>query len=308
MHISGVLRVFHPRQAKALPLLVDSPHSGRQYPSDFGFHCPREALQVYEDRFVDLLISNLAHLGATVVQAEAPRSYLDLNRAVDDIDPRQLESAWHGPFKLRPSVNCDRGTGLIWTHAGDRRIYDAPLKPEAVMARIERYYWPYYEAMEREAVNLRARFGRVWHLNMHSMPPHTNNGAFDIVLGDLDGQSCHPDFLAVVQARFEAHGLRVTQNRPYKGAQLTRTFGLPAKGSESLQIEISKGLYMKPDLVTLDRDKYVKLQRAIEDVVKAAGEFTKAYLSNTSANEALSAESRSAIGTSLPKAAKDVTP
>ncbi|MBU6235009.1 MAG: N-formylglutamate amidohydrolase [Alphaproteobacteria bacterium] len=302
MHIGGVLRVYHPRVAKALPLLVDSPHSGRVYPDDFGFSCPRQALQVYEDRFVDLLLSNLPHLGVTTIQAEAPRTYIDLNRAVDDIWPMQLRDVWNGPFKLRPSVNCDRGTGLIWTHAGDQPIYREAPTSAAVLARIETQYWPYYEVLGREVGALKSRFGKVWHLNMHSMPPHTNNGQYDVVLGDLDGTSCDPAFTNAIRQAFEANGLSVVLNRPYKGAHLTRTVGQPDQMSESLQIELSKGLYLQNDLITLNRDKFMKLQNVVEAVVMAAAVYAKTELSKTAGNDSINALSSSAIGTLTPKA------
>jgi N-formylglutamate deformylase len=254
------------------------------------------------------LLTNLPQMGATVVQAEAPRCYIDLNRAVDDIWPMQLRDAWAGPFKLRPTNNCDRGTGLIWTHAGDVPMYREAPTSAAVQARIENHYWPYYAALEREGVALRERFGRLWHLNMHSMPPSTNNGKYDVVLGDLDGQSCAREFLKVVNDAFVACGMRVTHNDPYKGAQLTRTLGQPDQGSESLQIELSKGLYLKDDLITLDKQKFADLQRVIDTVVRAAGEFTRAQISKTPEKVDLRASSRSFIGMFLPKSARDVTP
>ncbi|NBX66108.1 MAG: N-formylglutamate amidohydrolase [Proteobacteria bacterium] len=284
MHINGVLRVYHPRQAKAVPVLIDSPHSGRTYPADFNHACQREALQVYEDRFMDLLLSGLPHKGFTVVQAEMPRSYIDLNRAYDDISEQLVPQRQLGDFALKPSLNSQRGTGLIWTYAGDVMIYDRLPDPDSIEARINTYYWPYYAALEREVTRIRERFGSVWHLNMHSMPPTTNNGAFDVVLGDLDGRSCGRGFVDVVENAFVNAGLKVTRNKPYKGAQLTKTIGRPDNRQESLQIEISKGLYLKHDLITLDRDKFLRLQGVIETVMAEAAIFARSQLPNTASN------------------------
>lgn len=301
MHINGVLRVYHPRQAKAVPVLVDSPHSGRTYPADFGHACPREALQEYEDRFVDLLLSNLPHHGFTVLQSEIPRSYIDLNRAYDDIAPEQVAGGWTGDFSLKPSLNCRRGTGLIWTHAGNTPIYgERHPSTEIIEARLNTYYWPYYAALEREIARLKHRFGTVWHLNMHSMPPSACEGKHDVVLGDHDGRSCDAAFTQAVEKAFSDAGLRVVRNRPYKGAQLTRTFGRPQDGQQSLQIELSKALYLKPDLITLDRDKFAKLQLILEKVCIEAAQFAKLQLSNTDENDDLSTASSSAIATSRP--------
>ena len=273
-HIDGVLRVFEPSVADAIPLLVDSPHSGRDYPADFGYACHIGALQRYEDRFVDLLAANFPRLGAVLVQAEAPRTYIDLNRATDDVAANQMIDVWGGHV-LRPGPNALRGTGLIWTRAWDVAIYEELPSAANVQARIERYYRPYYETLEAQAERIMKRFGRVYHINLHSMPPTINQGKSDVVLGDLEGRSCSPAFLAHVADLFKTHGLRVAINTPYKGAELTRHFGRPDRACESLQVELSKALYMHDDLLTLHDAKFLKLQAILDDLVREIGVYSK---------------------------------
>src|SRR3546814_4045994 len=64
----------------------------------------------------------------------------------------------------------------------------------------------------------------------------------DMVIGDLDGQSCDPAFTAFVAERLRALGYSVAVNDPYKGAEIIRMHGRPAEGRHSLQIEMKRAL------------------------------------------------------------------
>ncbi len=74
-----------------VPLIYDSPHSGRNYPADFGSSLPLEMLRRGEDAYVDELISTASTQGVTTLVALFPRSYLDVNRRLDDLDPEMVE-------------------------------------------------------------------------------------------------------------------------------------------------------------------------------------------------------------------------
>ena len=59
---------------KPVPLVLDSPHSGR-YPADFGYACDFAHLRKAEDTDVDDLFGDAPSLGATLICANFPRSY-----------------------------------------------------------------------------------------------------------------------------------------------------------------------------------------------------------------------------------------
>jgi N-formylglutamate deformylase len=92
----------------------------------------------------------------------------------------------------------------------------------------------------------------VWHLNLHSMP----NNAYerlgkvsphplaDFVLGDRDGTTCEPEFVALVEEGLRGMGYTVARNDPYKGVQLIAQIGRPVERRHSLQIEIRRPTYM----------------------------------------------------------------
>ena len=240
-----------------LPLLYDSPHSGRVYPEDFLPAAEMRLLLGGEDRFVDDLVIDAPSHGATLIKALFARTYIDPNRTPDDLDPHLLPEDW--AEETAPSVNSERGVGLIFRLIGDAvPIYDRLLSADEIRHRIDAYWRPYHAALEDEMARLTERFGEVLHINWHSMQPVGNALAPDpgrtrpdFVLGDLDGTSCDPALTRFVADHLSALGYSVGLNDPYKGALIVERYGKPEEGRHTLQIEINRALYM--DHGTLDR-------------------------------------------------------
>ncbi|HEX5128192.1 MAG TPA: N-formylglutamate amidohydrolase [Usitatibacter sp.] len=234
-----------------VPLVLDSPHSGTEYPQDFRFALPKEALRQAEDSYVDQLYAAGPDVGATLIAARFPRSYIDPNRSVLDIDASLLDAPWPGPAV--PSPKTARGIGLIWRvlDTGEP-IYARKLGVEEVKQRIVRYHQPYQRAVKDALDSAYRHFGAVWHLNLHSMPAVSSTvseegpgkSRADFVLGDRDGTTCEPEFTALVGDTLRAMGYEVKVNDPYKGVELVRAFSDPKAGRHSLQIEVNRRLYM----------------------------------------------------------------
>jgi N-formylglutamate deformylase len=251
--IPGVLWRRDPH-ADALPLVVDSPHSGSHYPEDFAFCCPLDILRRAEDSYVDELFEAAPAHGATMIAAVFPRSYLDVNRAADDLDPALLSAAWPKHLKLRPTTRV----GLVRRYAqAGVPIYERKLHPDEVLARVERYYAPYHQTLEEICDRLHREFGAVWHVNAHSMPStgsrkHGRKGEHgDFVIGDRDGTTCAPEYTDFVATTLRGMGYEVHVNDGYKGVELVRRHGRPAERRHSLQIEVDRSLYM--DQRTLEK-------------------------------------------------------
>lgn len=272
-----VLDLLRPRATAALPLVLDSPHSGLDYPEDFGFACAFEALRRAEDTHVDRLFDFAPDAGATLVAARFPRAYLDANRAADDIDPHLMLEPWPAP--TRPSAKVALGKGIVWRLLDDGTpIYARRLAVEEVADRIARCHGPYHAAVRGEVLETARRFGRVLHLNCHSMPsvaaaftagvPGTRRP--DFVLGDRDGTTCDPALTRRVADRLRDMGHTVAVNDPYKGVELVRANGAPHLGRHSLQLEINRALYM--DETTLEPHAGFEplrrtLRRLLDDLV-----------------------------------------
>ncbi len=273
-------------QGEAIPLVCDSPHSGTLYPQDFGYALPFETLRAGEDTDVHVLWEALPSVGATLLAAEFPRAYIDPNRDVEDIDPQMLDGEW--PTPLSPSEKTRLGIGLIWREAGPdgrKPIYDRRLGVAEVQRRIEHYHAPYHAAMREQIEAAYARFGAVWHLNLHSMPADSYAGLqiesdhplADFVLGDRDGTTAAPEFTAMVADALRSRGFTVAINDPFKGVALIARLGRPAERRHSLQIELHRGLYM--DEATRERSAgFGALQAALTEVAGEIAGYVKSQL------------------------------
>ncbi len=276
----SVLEIRGPREP-GLPLVLDSPHSGRSFPADFDAVVSEAELREAEDCFVDELWGAAPALGAPLLAAQFPRTYLDPNRHAGDIDPELLDGAWRG--ELVPSGKAKIGKSLIWRTLEDGRpIYARKLTPDEVRLRIERFHAPYHEALRALLDAAHKRFGSVWHLNCHSMRAvagrQSDDGEgrqrADIVLGDRDGTTCDPGFTEFVRATLAGMGYEVKVNDPYKGVELVRAYSNPRGKRHSLQIELNKRLYM--DEATLEKSAgFDELQRNLESLLRALAAHLK---------------------------------
>ena len=238
-----------------VPVVFDSPHSGKDYPEDFGNVAPMAVLRRSEDAFVDELFAGAPAHGAPLIAAEFPRIYIDPNRDLVDLDPTMLDGPW--PGEVVASRKTELGVGLIWRlMPPDAQIYDRLLSVEEVRRRIDTCWQPYHDAVAAAIEEAHSRFGQVWHINCHSMPAMGNSGTEDgpvaraeFVLGDRDGTTCDPHFTAFVAEQLETLGYHVKINEPYKGVELVRRYSDPAQGRHSLQVEINRKLYMDEDLI-----------------------------------------------------------
>jgi N-formylglutamate amidohydrolase len=251
--ISSLPLLIHgPAAAPATPLVLDSPHSGFDFPADFDAAVSEFDLRDGEDCFVDRLYLPATERGVPLLAALFPRTYLDPNRHAGDVDLELIEGGrW--PDAYVPSGKARIGKALVWRTLEDGRpIYARKLAVNEVRVRVERCHGPYHRTLAELIESAHARHGRVYHLNCHSMPsvagPQGEGGAgrlrADFVLGDRDGTTCDPAFTDFVRSVLASLGYAVAVNDPYKGVELVRAYSNPARGRHSLQVEINKRLYM----------------------------------------------------------------
>jgi N-formylglutamate deformylase len=278
--LPGVLYRRDPETSE-VPLVFDSPHSGTDYPQDFDFTCPLPVLRSAEDTYVDELYGGAPALGATLIGAYFPRSYIDANRELGDIDRELLNAPWPGP--INPGVKTKLGMGLLRRLAvPGLPVYRRKLTVAEVQERIARYYDPYHAELATVADRLHARFGGVWHIDCHSMKSVSNAMASegagvmraDFVLGDRDGTTCAPELTDFVLGFLRRRGYDVRVNDPYKGVELVRRHGRPKENRHSLQIEVNRKLYMDEDGFERNAN-FPKLKRDLDALVAALAGFVK---------------------------------
>lgn len=237
--------------AAEIPLVLDSPHSGEEYPPDFDYACDFAVLRRAVDTHIHDLFGAAPALGAPLLAARFPRAYIDPNRSPLDIDPELIDGVW--PGRIAPGEKTRLGLGLIWRKIkAGTPVYGRKLTVEEVWRRIESCYLPYHAELQRLTDRAHARFGRVYHVNCHSMPAvgdreTSADGASvrpDFAIGDRDGTTADPAFTAFVVDHLRALGYDARANDPYKGVELVRRHGRPAEHRHAIQIEVNRRLYM----------------------------------------------------------------
>ena len=271
---------------QTVPVVFSSPHSGRDYPTDFILSSPLELnrLRRSEDAFVDEIFAAAPDFGAPLLRALFPRAYVDANREPFELDPEMFEEALPDYVRTR-SQRIAAGLGTVPRVVADGTdIHAGPITFEDAKARIENHHAPYHETLQHLLQATRERFGGALLIDCHSMPSAGAPGArgrslknVDMILGDCHGTSCAGAITDAAEETLTELGYRVRRNRPYAGGYITRHYGRPARAVHALQIEINRALYM--DEHTIQRAP--GLNRLIGDInqlIAALGECASVIL------------------------------
>ena len=260
-----VFKIDAPKSALGC-VVADSPHSGTEYPGDFGYAAPLHELKKAEDTAVDFLDDFLPDLGVPFLQAKFPRSYIDPNRA-DDVTARFL--------KEDEQEYAGKEAGLVrqkCTPRSTEKVYDRKLKLSEVFNRVAGYHKPYHDKLAEMLDDTHARHGKVVHLNCHSMPSRLDKGRkenlHDVIIGTKGHSTAAPEVAKRLKELFEAKGYKVGMNiSGFSGAEIVKRHGDPAKGRHSLQVELNRKLYMDEDTLALKPAEAAKLKNDLKEIV-----------------------------------------
>lgn len=251
MGLEGVeaFQYFETAEMRA-PFLFNSPHSGRIYPRSFIEQSALDefSIRMSEDCFVDILFSKVVELGACLMAANFPRSFIDVNREAYELDPEMFLEPLP-EFVLKPSSRVMAGLGTIpKIVALNVNIYNERIHLSDALDRIENLYIPYHRHLQNTLYSMRDRFGFAVLIDCHSMPGKLKffNGGQqpDFILGDQYGRSCANTFVEYAADNLRQKGYNVSLNRPYSGGYITAHYGRPSENIHSLQIEVNRSLYL----------------------------------------------------------------
>jgi formiminoglutamase len=224
---------------KQLPVLLSIPHSGTEIPEELRDRVQLVPVDVWDD--IDAFSRQVYDLGdrvAAVITTDVARTFVDPNRAPDD----------------RPPDNPD---GVVKSHTCyNRVIYKEGLEPDEALIELllEKYYEPYHRRI-RDVVQRGPSAGVVLGVDCHTMSALGPDVAPDpggirpmVCLGNLHGQGCSQQAIDRMTSCFvEAFGFNsadVTQNEPFAGAYITRSYG--GNPIPWIQVEMNQSLYLKP--------------------------------------------------------------
>lgn len=252
-------------------VIFASPHSGAQYPAELLERTvlSKAAIRSSEDAFVDLLFAKAPKLGAPLLAAEAPRAYVDLNRAPDELDPALIGDV--ATSASNPRISS--GLGVIpRVVANGRPIYRGKISRAEAERRLDQVWHPYHDCLTELIAGCRTRFGEAILIDCHSMPHEAIDAIAqggkrsDIVLGDRFGASADAIVVDVIEAAFTASGLRVARNAPFAGAYTAQAYGRPSRRQHVVQVEIDRSLYMDERRI-LPRPDFAVMQAAVTHMI-----------------------------------------
>lgn len=256
-----------------------SPHSGRDYPAGFlrrAILDPHE-IRSSEDAFVDELFDFAPMVGAPLLCAHAPRAYVDLNRAPEELDPALIE----GVRRAAQNPRIASGLGVIpRVVANGRPIYRGKIPLADVHARINACWRPYHDTLQMLIDESHRQFGEAILIDCHSMPHEALDSYAmsrgkrpEVVLGDRFGAAAANSVIERVEAAFAAAGLRVVRNAPFAGAYVAQHYGRPSRRQHAIQVEIDRSLYMDESRIekSADFDDFKAVLRGVIDEIASVG-------------------------------------
>lgn len=263
--------LLHPEH-RTTSVVFASPHSGSDYPWTFlrKTVLDQHSIRSSEDAFVDELYSFAPKCGAPLLKAGAPRAFVDLNRASDELDPAIIEGV--SPRGHNPRIAS--GLGVIpRVVAGGRAIYRGKLPLREAHRRIDMYWRPYHHILGKLMNQSSQVFGEAILIDCHSMPHEamdlTARGVSrrpEIVIGDRHGASAGPEIVDRIEEAFVAAGFVTVRNVPFAGAYICQSYGRPARGHHAIQIEIDRSLYMNEKMVR-PNGNFDTVRRRLKEVI-----------------------------------------
>jgi N-formylglutamate amidohydrolase len=159
------------------------------------------------------------------------------------------------------------------TFEGDP-LYKNPehLNAGEIERRMELYFKPYHAKIAEILAEMKKTSRNVIFFDGHSIKRQVStiqSEPFpDLILGNADGKSAHPQIIETALGRLKASNFQVTHNHPFKGGYLTRSFGKPAQGIHALQLEMSQDIYMDELTTKLVPAKQKALQKVLTDLME----------------------------------------
>ena len=245
---SNFFKYLRSKKALDKPLIISSPHSGVLLDDNLlaKRNSDTYSFDSMQDMYVNELSYGLNEFGFTVLQSNISRIVIDLNRDINEINPKMIKNL-PSDIEINFSDKVKGGIGLIaMKDASGNNIYDKKIDWLEVKSRIDNYYLPWHKALKNEINILLDKFKRVLIIDMHSMPSETiySNKLADFVIGNNFGKSSSEASIKILSNLIKSYGYSVSINNPYSGGFITKNYSSIDKNIQCIQLEIKKSLYM----------------------------------------------------------------
>ncbi len=241
------------------PLIVSIPHNGQFISHEVLQAMLPAALDSADtDWYLSQLYDFLSELKVTRISANYSRYLIDLNR---DSSGKILYA------------NADN-TELCPTSTFDLEpLYEEDEEPDSqeVQRRIELYWKPYHQELERLIAKARAKFGYAIVLEAHSIAqevPRFFDGKLpDFNFGTNDGKTVNKS-LAKLLEEFDTGDYSKVINGRFKGGFITRHYAKPEDSIFTIQLELSQITYLNKEKKLYEKAKSIKVIDTIRSLIK----------------------------------------
>ena len=238
------------------PVLISVPHAGNFYPELFLKYLKLNLNEVrkIEDFKSDEILNLISKDSADVIIAQCSRAVIDLNRSRKAVDNNMFSEIFEKK-NIDEKKMIGFGLGVFPKSISNNQIYNKKLPISYGKYILDTFYDPFHKILSAQIKYLLNKFGNCYHFDLHTMPSKALKNFKnepDIVLGNNFGKSCSIELLNYIKNNLKTFGLNVEINNPYAGGFITRNYGNPSKGVETLQIEINRKLYMCEEKLSLN--------------------------------------------------------
>jgi N-formylglutamate deformylase len=216
-------------------VVVSVPHAGVFVPDTIKQRLTPIGKRVIDtDWHVDTLYAFTEELDVTLIVATHSRTVVDLNRNPQGgkLYPGQVETT------VCPTETFD----------GDKLYHDAGPDDAEIVARIEKFWQPYHDALGGELERIKNLHGAAVLLDGHSIRqsvPRLFAGKLpDLNYGTNGGASADPALVARALAATEGQGFSQVLDGRFRGGHITRHYGQPSRGIHAIQLEMAQTTYI----------------------------------------------------------------
>jgi len=252
---------FGPTEPES-PVLVSVPHAGVRFPEEEAglYHAKHLDNPIDTDWWVDAFYDETADAPFSKIVANYSRFVIDLNRPLEG-------------KRLYEDKRQETGLFPQNTFLGEA-IYQSELTEDVKKARIETIYKPYYQKIAAELKKRKEKFGFALLFDAHSIKslvPTIRKKRFPhFILGSNDGASCPEKLTNFALQHLESYGnFDIKINKPFKGGNITRTFGNAESKIWAIQLEMTQDLYLNEETNEKVSPKFSLLKNILTSLISS---------------------------------------
>ena len=260
--------VFSLKDCKS-PIILMSPHSGTNYSKSFmsQTNLSLRELRSSEDIHINAIIGSKQNK-CSVISANFPRVFIDVNRSPLDIDPDMLKKNKLNEIFFQDSPKVISGIGVFHRVSFNGHIiYPHKLSINEARKRLFKYYFPYHRKIKNLIKNKKKYFKKIIAIDLHSMASKIVPKNVDVVLSNGFNKTSDNNTITTVKNIFNAHYYKVALNDPFTGGFISQYYGRPHLNVNVIQVEINKKIYMCEKSLEIKEKEMIRLQNCISDLI-----------------------------------------